>query len=148
MKLTKALYLAAAAALFTACANNAGDTGKTENQPKDETPAVETKSHDAVVELGADDMPVAGKTPVVIDCWATWCGPCMQFKPVYHAVAKEYAGKATFMAADMDICEKIGKEYGISAIPTVIILKEGQAPVLQTGSMNADEFKAFLDKNL
>lgn len=85
---------------------------------------------------------------VVIDFSAVWCGPCQQFKPVYHAVAGEYAAKADFFAADVDECPELAKKYDISNIPCVVVLKKGAEPVKHVGSMSDAEFKDLLDKSL
>jgi len=140
--------------ILTACGNNATETSNTTEAKENVTETIATVAEDTdaakggVIELGADEMPMAGATPMVIDCWATWCGPCMQFKPVFHKTAIDYADKAIFMAADIDVCTSLKDKYQISAIPTVIILKASKDPIIQTGSMNEDEFKTFLDTNL
>lgn len=104
---------------------------------------------DAVVTLTPTDKPKAepGK-PAVIDFSATWCGPCQQFKPIYHKVAGEYAQKATFYTADLDECEALGREYNVTSIPCIVILVDGKEPVSQVGFMTDTEFKALLDKSL
>lgn len=103
---------------------------------------------DSVIELEKDQVPEVGNLPVVIDCWATWCGPCMQFKPIFHKVAEEYADKFQFMTANIDSCSNIPDLYKFSAIPTVVILRKGQEPMTQTGSMSEEEFKALLNSAL
>lgn len=112
-----------------------------------ETPA--TEAADAVIALKPSDTPEpTAEKPAVIDFWATWCGPCMQFKPVFHKVAEELSDKATFYSADCDECEDLSNKYKISSIPCIIILKKDAEPVSKVGYMSEEEFKAFLDKNL
>lgn len=152
MKIQK--LLPAALLIFAAC--NSKTETKTESADSTATaPATEAAADtaavqaDAVVTLTPTDKPKAepGK-PVVIDFSATWCGPCQQFKPIYHKVAGEYAGKATFYTADLDECEALGREYNVTSIPCIVILVDGKEPVSQVGFMTDTEFKALLDKSL
>lgn len=94
-----------------------------------------------------DPKPTADKA-VVIDFSATWCGPCQQFKPIYHKVAAEYAAKATFYTADVDDCKTLAEKYEISSIPCVVVLKDGAEPVTHVGYMEEDEFKALVQNNI
>lgn len=152
MKIQK--LLPAALLIFAAC--NSKTETKTEAADTTATaPATEAAADtaavqaDAVVTLTPTDKPKAepGK-PAVIDFSATWCGPCQQFKPIYHKVAGEYAQKATFYTADLDECEALGREYKVTSIPCIVILVDGKEPVSQVGFMTDTEFKALLDKSL
>ncbi len=156
MKFFQILPLAALMAL-AACnskTENAATDGAAEGADSvatEQTEAVadSVSAADVVVDVqpGTDPAAAPGK-PAVIDFSAVWCGPCQQFKPIYHKVAGEYASKASFYAADLDECKELGEKYKIESIPTVVILKEGAEPVMHVGLMNEDEFKALLDKNL
>lgn len=97
-----------------------------------------------VIELSPADELVAGEKPVVVDFWATWCGPCMQFKPVFHDAAAKYSEKAVFAAADVDECKALAEKYGIQSIPTVLIMMPDGSVKQQTGYMDAAQFDAFL----
>lgn len=146
MKLLTYMCVAALTLAVSGCGSKQQETPVT---GETETAAVEEAAPAEVVKnLGAEEIPVAGAKPAVIDCWASWCGPCMMFKPVYHKVAEQYADKADFYAADFDQCHGLAELYQITAIPTVVLLKEGQDPVFKTGAMSEDEFKAWLDSNL
>lgn len=104
-----------------------------------------------VIELSADEQVIPIDCPVVVDFNATWCGPCKQFAPTYHKVAKEYSDKATFASADVDVCEALAEKYNVSNIPCVVIIYPESAnrqPVSIVGSLPEKDFKDFLDKNI
>ena len=61
----------------------------------------------------------------VIDCWAPWCGPCRRMGPVMEAVAKELDGKAGVAKLNVDVNQAISVRFGIRAIPTLLIFKDG-----------------------
>lgn len=108
-----------------------------------------TAAADVVKDLQPSDMPEAAEgKPVVIDFSATWCGPCQNFKPIYHKVAAEMGDKATFYAADLDECKALGEKYNITSIPCIVVLKKGAEPVSKVGYMDESEFKTFLNQSL
>lgn len=64
--------------------------------------------------------------PVVIDFWATWCGPCRMIAPIIEEMAKDYDGKAKICKLDVDNNPDTATQYGIRSIPTVLIFKSGK----------------------
>lgn len=154
----KLTFIAAAAFLaMTACNSKSATTPEA---AADSVPAAVKEFKDTVatvvdahvrsvvtVRPGEDPAPTADK-PAVIDFSATWCGPCQQFKPIYDKVAGEYADKATFYSADLDELAELGKKYGVTSIPCIVILKKDAEPIAQVGYMDENEFKSLLDKNL
>ena len=85
------------------------------------------------------------KSPVMVDFWAQWCGPCLASAPVLEELAKEYAGKMDFAKVDVDANGPLAAKYGIAAIPTMLVFKGGQ-PVQQiTGYKPKKELKKVLD---
>lgn len=87
----------------------------------------------------------------VLDFNATWCGPCKKFAPVFHAAAEQYASKAVFASADVDVCQQLASNYKFDGIPCVVIefpALSSRKPVIQQGYMDEAQFKAFLDENL
>lgn len=69
---------------------------------------------------------LAGDQPVVVDFWATWCGPCRMQAPVLEEFAKEAQGKARVIKVDVDENEKLAYKYKIASIPTLMVFKDGQ----------------------
>ena len=63
---------------------------------------------------------------VVIDCWATWCGPCRMITPIIEELAREYAGKVVFGKLDVDKNRAVTMQYQIMSIPTLIVFSHGK----------------------
>jgi thioredoxin 1 len=88
------------------------------------------------------------KTPVVVDFWATWCGPCRIFSPVIEEVSKGYEGKVKFGKLDTDENSDIAAKYNIMSIPSVLLFENGEVKAMSVGALPKDTFKKWLDKNL
>ncbi|NQT05433.1 MAG: thioredoxin [Dehalococcoidia bacterium] len=91
-----------------------------------------------------DQMVLQSKTPVLVDFWAVWCGPCRMVAPVVEELAGEYDGKVTFTKLNVDENPKTSSQYGIMSIPTLLIFKDG-APVSNIIGFRP---KAELKKNI
>ena len=68
----------------------------------------------------------SGAQPLVVDFWATWCGPCRMVAPIIAELAQAYDGKVTVAKCDVEECEDIAAEYGIRNIPTILFFNGGQ----------------------
>jgi thioredoxin 1 len=66
-----------------------------------------------------------GNLPLVIDFWATWCGPCRTIAPIVEELANEYEGKVVVAKCDVEECDDIAAEFSIRNIPTLIFIKDG-----------------------
>ncbi len=65
-------------------------------------------------------------SPVIVDFWATWCGPCRAIAPVYEKLSDKYEGKLAFAKLDIDQNEQTPGRYGVQAVPTLLVFKGGQ----------------------
>jgi thioredoxin 1 len=83
--------------------------------------------------------------PVLVDFWAEWCGPCKMLAPTIDKIANDYAGKVKVGKIDTDSNREVSMKYGISAIPTVILFKDGQVAQKFVGLRGEKDFKEALD---
>lgn len=73
-----------------------------------------------------NDMVLKSDKPVMVDFWATWCGPCVMAGPVVDALADDYKGKISIGKLDVDQNQETAGKYGVQSIPTVILFKDGK----------------------
>lgn len=85
---------------------------------------------------------------VVVDFFATWCGPCKMLAPVFEELSLEMDGKATFLKVDVDQCGDIAREYSISTIPTMMIFKNGEKQETMVGFLPKESIKSNIEKYL
>jgi thioredoxin 1 len=87
-------------------------------------------------------------TPVLVDYWAEWCGPCKMIAPILEEVAKEYGDKLRVAKLNIDENPKTPGEYGIRGIPTLILFKGGNVEATKIGALSKSQLTAFIDSNL
>jgi thioredoxin 1 len=93
------------------------------------------------------DEVLNSKVPVLVDFWAEWCGPCRMLSPVIEELAKQYdEQKIKIYKLNVDENPKIAAKYGIMAIPTVIIFKDGKPVEQITGVRNKKEYIELIER--
>ena len=95
-----------------------------------------------------DSVLATKNTPVMVDFWATWCGPCRMVAPVIEQVAEEYEGRAIVGKVDVDECGDLAMRYGVMSIPTVRVFVNGQPVAKQIGAAPKTTYAAMLDQAL
>ncbi len=95
-----------------------------------------------------NDEVLSSDTPVLVDFWAPWCGPCRMVAPVVDELAEEYDGKVKFVKLNTDDNIETASKYGIRSIPTIMVFKGGEAVEQVVGFRPKSELKKSLDKAL
>jgi thioredoxin 1 len=85
-------------------------------------------------------------TPVLVDFWAEWCGPCKMIAPVLNELAEEYAGRVRIGKVNIDDDQQLATEYGIRAIPTLLLFHKGQVAEQIVGMRSKRDLKESFDR--
>ena len=87
-------------------------------------------------------------TPVLVDYWAEWCGPCKMIAPILDDVAKLYAGRLKVAKLNIDSNQATPPKYGIRGIPTLMLFKNGNVEATKVGAVSKSQLTAFIDSNI
>ncbi|MCK5601511.1 thioredoxin [Candidatus Pacearchaeota archaeon] len=90
----------------------------------------------------------SSETPLIIDFWASWCGPCQMMGPVFEELSSEYEGKLKFCKVDTQAEPEISSEFGIQGIPALSVIDKTKEVDRIVGFMPKDELKEKIDKIL
>ena len=86
--------------------------------------------------------------PLVVDCWAEWCGPCKSFGPIFQQATEELEPGARFAKLDTEANRPIGEKLQIRSIPTLLIFKGGEEIARQSGALPLEQFKAWVEARI
>ncbi|MCO6008163.1 thioredoxin [Actinoallomurus purpureus] len=103
-----------------------------------------------IADAGDDDFTDVAErasVPVVVDLWATWCGPCRMVSPALEQLAREMAGRIKLVKVDIDHAPKIQERFAVQAVPTLLLMRDGKVIDRQAGAAPAPALRAWVEKN-
>ena len=86
--------------------------------------------------------------PVLVDFWASWCGPCRMIAPIVEQLSADYEGRAVVGKVDVDAAPDIARQYGVMSIPTLVVIKGGEVVAKTVGAMPKPKIVEMLEKAL
>lgn len=101
-----------------------------------------------ITDASFDEVVLKSDKPVLVDFWATWCGPCRMLGPVIEEIATEYEGRVVVGKVDVDSNQDYAAKYGVRNIPTVLVFQNGEVVGRQVGVAPKNTYTEALDSLL
>ena len=112
------------------------------------SPTISSTAIQHVTDESFDPEVLKCDTPVLVDYWAEWCGPCKSIAPILDEIAKEYEGRLKIAKINVDQNQNVPAKFGIRGIPTLMLFKNGNVEATRVGALSKSQLTAFLDSNI
>ncbi len=101
-----------------------------------------------VTDANFDSEVLQSSTPVLVDYWAEWCGPCKMIAPILDEIASEYGDRLKVAKLNIDENQMTPPKYGIRGIPTLMLFKNGNIEATKVGALSKSQLTAFIDSHI
>lgn len=101
-----------------------------------------------VTDADFDKEVLQSQLPVLLDFWAPWCAPCKMIAPILESIASEYQGKIKIVKINVEENSQTPAKFGIRQIPTLMIIKNGEAAATKVGTLSKGQLEAFINASI